>query len=178
MSPPGHRRTVAFALGANLGEPLGALRAAAATLARSLEHPRVSAVYRTPPEGGAPQPPYLNAVLVGDATLEPAEALALAHQVERDAGRERTVPGASRTLDVDVLFVGDTVVETPALRIPHPRWRGRPFVVIPLLDVAPGLKDPESGDTVREVARAAGWRRQGFPVVLAAGALLEPWEGA
>lgn len=167
-----------FALGANLGDALGALRRAAARLASRLEKPEVSAVYATPPEGGASQPPYLNAVLVGESSLDPDGALALAREAEREAGRERPYPGAPRTLDVDVLFVGDAVVRTPTLRLPHPRWRARDFVVVPLLDVAPDLRDPESGDRVRDVARAAGWGPGRFAEVLERGGLLDPGEGA
>jgi 2-amino-4-hydroxy-6-hydroxymethyldihydropteridine diphosphokinase len=178
VSRPETGRRVAFALGANLGDPLGALRVAATRLASALEHPRVSAVYATPPEGDMPQPPYLNAVLVGEGVLGPGEALALARELEREAGRERPYPGAPRTLDVDVLFVGDAVVDTPSLRIPHPRWRTRDFVVVPLLDVAPDLRDPESGDRVRDVARSAGWGPGRFPEVLERGGLLTPKEGA
>ena len=155
-----------------------ALRAAAVRLAADLDHAAVSAVYVTPPEGGVPQPPYLNAVLVGEGALDPAEALELARDAERAAGRERPYPGAPRTLDVDVLFVGDTVLDTPSLRLPHPRWRTRDFVVVPLLDVAPDLEDPESGESVREVARAAGWGPGRFPEVLERGGLLRPGSGA
>ena len=176
MSRSGSRPTVAFALGANLGDALGTLRTAAARLASRLERPRVSAVYATPPEGGALQPPYLNAVLVGDGTLDPRGALALAREAEQAAGRERPYPGAPRTLDVDVLFVGDAVVDAPGLRVPHPRWRERDFVVVPLLDVAPELKDPESGARVRDVARDSGWGPGRFPVVLERGGLLSPEE--
>ncbi len=178
MIPPRPRRRLVFALGANLGDPLGTLRTAAARLASRLDRPEVSAVYRTPPEGNAPQPPYLNAVVVGEGTLDPAEALALAREAERGAGRERPYEGAPRTLDVDVLFVGDAVVDTPSLRVPHPRWRTRDFVVVPLLDVAPDLRDPETGDRVRDVARAAGWGPERFPLVMERGGLLSPGEGA
>ncbi|HSW28308.1 MAG TPA: 2-amino-4-hydroxy-6-hydroxymethyldihydropteridine diphosphokinase [Longimicrobiales bacterium] len=178
MILPGPRRRWVFALGSNLGDPLSVLRAATARLASGLERPEVSAVYRTPPEGGAPQPPYLNAVLVGDGPLDPAEALALAREAERAAGRERPYVGAPRTLDVDVLFVGDAVVDTPSLRLPHPRWRTRDFVVVPLLDVAPDLRDPETGYCVRDVARTAGWGPERFPLVLERGGLLSPEEGA
>lgn len=174
MNPSQPAMTVAFALGANLGDPLRALRAAAARLAAGLEHPAVSAVYETPPEGGVRQPPYLNAVLVGLGALDPGEALALARAAEGAAGRERPYPGAPRTLDVDVLFVGDAVVDTPTLRVPHPRWRTRDFVVVPLLDVAPDLRDPESGESVRDVARSAGWGPARFPEVLPRGGLLRP----
>jgi len=73
---------------------------------------------------------------------------------------------------VDVLFVGDHVVDGPELRLPHPRWRVRDFVVVPLLDVAPDLTDPESGAVVKDVARAAGWDARRFPTVVGPGGLL------
>jgi len=164
--------TVVFALGANLGDPLSALRGAVGRLAGELRGARVSAVYETPPEGGADQPPYLNAVVAGEGAMTPLGALDLARALEAEAGRKRPHPGAPRTLDVDVLFVGDQVVDGPDLRLPHPRWRVRDFVVVPLLDVAPDLTDPESGLAVKDVARASGWDTRRFPTVLGPGALL------
>lgn len=161
-----------FALGANLGAPLAALGAAAARLAEMLADARASGVYRTPPEGGADQPDYLNAVVRGWASLSAREALALACRLETEAGRVRTTRGAARELDVDVLFVGEEVVEEPGLRVPHPRWHERDFVVVPLLDVAPEWRDPRSGRTVAEVAGAAGWDAGRFAAVLEPGALL------
>jgi len=163
---------VVFALGANLGDPLAALRRAVGRLALELRGMRVSAVYATPPEGGADQPPYLNAVVAGEGSMSPEDALAVARILEEEAGRARPYRGAPRSLDVDVLFVGDRIVDTPDLRLPHPRWRARDFVVVPLLDVAPDLTDPESGVAVREIARASGWDARRFPTVVGPGALL------
>ncbi len=165
-------RTVIFALGANLGAPVEALARAGAGLREVLADPVASAVYETPPEGGADQPSYLNAVVRGNASLSPREALAVAARLERDAGRVRTVPGAARVLDVDVLFVGQEIVDEPGLHVPHRRWASRDFVVVPLLDVAPEWRDPRSGRTVREVAEAAGWTGARFSSVLGPGALL------
>lgn len=164
--------TLVFALGANLGDALGALRVAARALDRELDEARVSSVVSTSPEGGADHPRYLNAVVAGVGAHTPDEALALARRLEGALGRERLYPGAPRTLDVDVVFVGGAVVRTPDLRIPHPRWRTRDFVVVPLLDVVPGFVDPESGLTVADVARDAGWTSGRFPVVAAPGELL------
>ena len=169
-STPGSSRVV-FALGGNLGEPVAALRQAATRLASVLDAPRVSAVYRTAPEGGADQPPYFNAALAGGTTLSPGEVLELVLAVEAEAGRERPYPGAARTLDVDVVFLGDTVVDVPGLRIPHPRWSRREFVVVPLMDIVPDFRDPETGRTVRDVAEAAGWLEGSLPRVLMEGGL-------
>lgn len=165
--------TLVFALGANLGDPLPALRQAARALAGELRDARVSSVVSTPPEGGSGQPDYLNAVVVGTGAHTPAAALALARRLEGAMGRERPYPGAPRTLDVDVIFVGDAVVRTPDLTVPHPRWRGREFVVVPLLDVAPGYVDPETGLTVADVARDAGWEPGRLRVVAGPGELLQ-----
>jgi 2-amino-4-hydroxy-6-hydroxymethyldihydropteridine diphosphokinase len=161
-----------FALGANLGAPVEALARAGAGLREVLGDPVASAVYRTPPEGGADQPSYLNAVVRGRASLSPRDALAVAARLEREAGRVRTVPGAARVLDVDVLFVGQDVVDEPGLHVPHRRWASRDFVVVPLLDVAPEWRDPRTGRTVREVAETAGWTKTRFPRVVGPGALL------
>lgn len=179
--PRGHRlrreipprgATLVFALGANLGDALGALRLAARALACELGEVRASSVVSTPPEGGVDQPGYLNAVVAGVGAHTPEEALALARRLEGSLGRERPYPGAPRTLDVDIVFMGDAVIHTPVLRVPHPRWRTRDFVVVPLLDVVPGFVDPESGLTVADVARDAGWAPGRFPVVAAPGDLL------
>jgi len=161
-----------FALGANLGSTLEALAKAAAALASVLDGTSVSGVYRTPPEGGADQPSYLNAVVRGTGTFDAHGALRVAARLEREAGRVRTEPGAARVLDVDVLFVGDEVVDEPGLHVPHARWDVRDFVVVPLMDVAPDWRDPRSGRTVAEVARAAGWAAGRFPSVLPPGRLL------
>lgn len=160
---PAH--TILLGLGSNLDDPLGAIGVAVHAVAHALEDVRASAAYRTPPEGGADQPEYVNAVVRGRGRLSPSDALSLARRLEDEAGRERPYPGASRTLDVDVLFVGDTVVDTPELRVPHPRWAHRDFVVVPLLDVAPDWIDPETGRSVSQIAEAHGWTRERFPVL-------------
>ncbi len=158
-------RTALLALGGNLGNVVGAFRSAAESLAHGLGDLSLSAVYRTPPEGGVRQPPYLNAVARVETSATPSELLHLVQVVERQAGRERPHPGAARSLDVDILFLGDLIVSTADLTLPHPRWSLRDFVVVPLLDVAPEWVDPVSGRAVREVANERGWFSDRFPVV-------------
>jgi 2-amino-4-hydroxy-6-hydroxymethyldihydropteridine diphosphokinase len=164
--------TVLLALGSNLDTPLDRLRQAATFLEDALDGVTVSAVYRTPPEGGAGQPDYLNAVVRARSEMTPRELLGLARSLEDRAGRTRPYHGAPRTLDVDLLFVGDAVIADADLEIPHPRWHARDFVVVPLLDVAPEWRDPRSGRSVSEIARAAGWSATRFPSVLDVGGLL------
>jgi 2-amino-4-hydroxy-6-hydroxymethyldihydropteridine diphosphokinase len=172
MSSEVHGDTVLLALGSNLDTPLERLQQAVTFLDGVLAGVAVSAVYRTPPEGGAAQPDYLNAVVRARSEMTPRDLLGLARSLEDRAGRTRPYRGAPRTLDVDLLFVGDAVIADADLEIPHPRWHARDFVVVPLLDVAPEWRDPRSGLSVTEIARAAGWSTSRFPSVLEVGGLL------
>ena len=123
-------------LGSNLGDRRAQLRAAVAALP---DVTAVSPVYETEPVGGPPgQDPYLNVVVALDTERSPRELLELGRQLEEAAGRVRTVPGGPRSLDVDVLLVGDLTVREPDLVVPHPRMWERRFVLAPLADLANG----------------------------------------
>lgn len=163
---------VLLALGANLGDALGQIRAAVDALAEKLSDVRTSAVYRTPPVGAVPQPDYFNAVVWGRTDRSPRETLRLASELEEAARRTRPYPNAPRTLDVDLLFHGTSVIHEGDLEVPHPRWSQRAFVVVPLLDVASAWRDPESGRTVADVAAANGWTMEEFPRVVEPGDIL------
>jgi len=99
----------------------------------------VSSVYETEPVGGPEQPEFLNAVVAVDTPLSPHSLLALAQRLEAAAQRVRAERWGPRTLDVDVLLVGDDEVCTPDLEIPHPRMWERGFVMAPLAELAPEL---------------------------------------
>jgi 2-amino-4-hydroxy-6-hydroxymethyldihydropteridine diphosphokinase len=128
-------------LGSNLGDRWDFLRRAVAALPDVVA---VSPVYETEPVGGAPgQPSYLNVVVELRTDRSPRELLALARELEAAAGRQRPAPSlAPRTLDVDVLLVGDLHVREPDLVVPHPRMHERRFVLAPLADLAPELVPP------------------------------------
>lgn len=130
-----------LALGSNLGDRLAFLREAVAALRATagIEVAAVSRVYETAPVGGPEQGQYLNAVVALRTDLSAAELLAVAHRIEDQAGRVRDVRFGARTLDVDLLLVGDERVDTPELTVPHPRLAERGFVLAPLADVAPEL---------------------------------------
>jgi 2-amino-4-hydroxy-6-hydroxymethyldihydropteridine diphosphokinase len=134
-------RRAHLALGSNIGDRSehlqGAVDALAATA--SVTVTAVSKVYETDPVGGPDQGRYLNAVVAIDTALEPRALLALAHAIETDARRVRSERWGPRTLDVDVLLVGDLRVDEPDLVVPHPRMWERGFVLAPLHDVAPDL---------------------------------------
>jgi 2-amino-4-hydroxy-6-hydroxymethyldihydropteridine diphosphokinase len=130
-----------LALGSNLGEREQHLQTAMAALRAELNLivVGVSNVYETDPVGGPDQGRYLNLVVALDTALTPHELLALAQRLETEARRVRTEHWGPRTLDVDVLLVGDAVVSDPDLVVPHPRMWERGFVLAPLHDVAPDL---------------------------------------
>jgi 2-amino-4-hydroxy-6-hydroxymethyldihydropteridine diphosphokinase len=146
---------IAIALGSNVGDRRAHLDYAVAALRRLLTNPIVSRYYDTVPVGGSgPQAMYLNAVAVGDTALKPRALLDALLAIEQERGRERPYVNAPRTLDLDLILVGDTVLEEPGLVVPHPRFRERRFVLEPLAAVAPDLRDPISGKTVGDLLAA------------------------
>jgi 2-amino-4-hydroxy-6-hydroxymethyldihydropteridine diphosphokinase len=151
-------RRAALALGANLGDRTATMQAAVAELAETpgVRVAAVSTVYETTPVGGPPgQPPYLNAVVVVDTDLEPADLLRRAHEVEAAHGRVRDERWGPRTLDVDLLAVGDVRSGAPELTLPHPRAHERAFVLVPWAEVDPTF--PVSGlGTVSELLDRLG----------------------
>ena len=151
-------RRAALALGSNLGDRTATLRAAVAELAATsgVELVAVSTAYETTPVGGPHgQPPYLNAVVVVDTDLAPADLLARAHEVEAAHGRVRAERWGPRTLDVDLLAVGDVRSADPALTLPHPRAHERGFVLVPWAEVDPAFVVPGLG-TVAELLGRLG----------------------
>ena len=135
-------------LGSNLGDRWQHLRDAVEALPDVVA---VSPVYETDPVGGpGGQDPYLNLVVELDTELSPRQLLEVAQRLEETARRVRKERWGPRTLDVDVLLVGDLSVDEPDLVVPHPRMWERAFVLVPLADLAPDLvPDPRRGREVR-----------------------------
>lgn len=145
------------ALGSNLPSPAGSPEATlAATAERLALIGRIAArssLYSTDPVGFADQPRFLNAVVAIESDLAPFELLGALLTIEREFGRNRTaeVRNGPRTLDLDILFYGDVVLSESCLEIPHPRLAERAFVLVPLHEIAPQLRDPRSGATVSQL---------------------------
>jgi 2-amino-4-hydroxy-6-hydroxymethyldihydropteridine diphosphokinase len=142
-----------IAVGSNLGDRHAAIRFAVERLGSFLSDLTLSDIIETEPEGEAShgQPQYLNAVLVGDTPLGARELLDALLAIESDFGRRRPAPGAARTLDLDLVLLGDEMINEPGLHVPHPRFRERFFVLGPLAELAPDLRDPVTGLRVAEL---------------------------
>ena len=146
-----------IALGANLlspaGPPEATLAAAAERLAALGRIAARSSLYSTAPVGFEAQPRFANAVVALETHLSPNDLLDGLLAIEHAFGRDRAASplNGPRTLDLDILFYGDMVLNESGLEIPHPRLAGRAFVLVPLHEVAPDLRDPRSGKTVVEM---------------------------
>lgn len=141
-------RRAVIGLGSNVGERLDNLQGAIDALLSSPEVHAVAAspVYETEPVGGPPgQPHYLNAVLIVDTTLSARSVIERAQAVEEAFGRERREQWGPRTLDVDLLALGDTVLDEGDVVVPHPRAHERAFVLAPWYDVDPEAVVPGRG---------------------------------
>jgi len=145
-------RLVYIALGSNIGDR-------AAMLARGIEALngagirvlRQSSLYVSEPVEAPPQAWFLNAVVEAEPSLMPLQLLRALMRIEHDLGRRRTVSRGPRTLDLDILFYGSSVIRTRDLEVPHPRLEGRRFVLVPLAELAPGLRHPASHKTVSQL---------------------------
>ena len=146
---------VAIAIGSNLGNREAAIAFASTHLADLLANVSISGTIETWPvgEGTKDQNLYLNAVAVGETDLPPRQLLEALLDIERAFGRERPVPNAARTLDLDLILHGDAIVVEPGLEVPHPRFRERFFVLGPLAEIAPDMMDPVSGLRVADLLK-------------------------
>lgn len=160
-------------LGSNLGDREVRLRAAVSALGKTagISVAGASAVYVSAPVGAAgPQPDYFNAVVAIDTTLAPRALLDALQRIEHDAGRARVAGerNTARTLDLDILLIGDMTIDLPGLRVPHPRLQDRAFVVLPLLEIAPDCVVPGLGPLRALLPRVAGQRIRRAPSPAAA----------
>ena len=148
-------KTVYLSLGSNIGDRERNLRDALGLLAEpALRVLRVSSFYETEPVGVSGQRWYLNAVVEVETDFFPKQLLARLLRIEQQLGRRRLKPRGPRTIDIDILLYGGSVIEADELQVPHPRMGERRFVLEPLAELAPDLRHPVTRATVREMLKA------------------------
>lgn len=152
------RRVVYVALGSNLGDRACYLAAARDRLQAIAEVAAVSPIYDTAAVTPEPQPRYFNQVVALRTDRDLRALLTALQGIEDALGRRREARWAPRTMDLDILLDGSTVVSEPDLIVPHPRLAERAFVLVPLADLAPDLVHPTAGRTIAELAAAAPGR--------------------
>ena len=143
--PPVH---AGIGLGANLGDPVAAVRHAIRALGELPDSRLLAAsrLYRTPAWGRTDQPDYINAAVLLETRLDPQALLAQLLDIERSAGRQRDgLRWGPRVLDLDLLLYGDERIDVDVLTVPHPRIAERAFVLVPLLEVSPQVVIPGIG---------------------------------
>jgi 2-amino-4-hydroxy-6-hydroxymethyldihydropteridine diphosphokinase len=147
----GSKNRAYLSLGTNLGDRKANLETILDLLAQQVDISRVSSIYQTEPWGYSDQPFFLNQVAEINTTLRPVELLDFLKGIERQLGRKPTTRYGPRVADIDILFYGDEIIETDRLIVPHPRFRERAFVVVPLAEIAPDLLIPGSEETIKEL---------------------------
>ena len=141
-----------ISIGSNIGARNVYLEEAVQALNERLDTTveKVSSIYETAPVGYTDQADFLNIVVLIQTTLSAEDLLAACQQIEQNLGRERTIRWGPRTVDLDILLYNEEEIATETLIVPHPRMAERAFVLIPLLEIAPGIVDPVSGKCYSE----------------------------
>jgi 2-amino-4-hydroxy-6-hydroxymethyldihydropteridine diphosphokinase len=145
---------VYLALGSNLGDRRASLAAAVERLREQVSVEALSALYETEPAYVSDQPRFLNAALRGRTALDPARLLAFVKGIERDLGRVAGPRFGPRAVDIDILLYGEARIDTTELTIPHPRMAERPFVLVPLAEIACDLVPPGGTASIGALAGA------------------------
>lgn len=138
------RKTVYLSLGSNMGDRQATLEYA---VKRLQENPaitveKISSYLENPPYGGVASLPFTNSAVKINTYLSPDTLLDYIHQIESEAHRERKVRWGDRTLDIDIVFYGDSIINTDTLTVPHPDYHNRDFVLIPMNEIAPDFVCP------------------------------------
>jgi 2-amino-4-hydroxy-6-hydroxymethyldihydropteridine diphosphokinase len=135
--------TVYLSLGSNLGDRASHIERALELLMDSgVRITRRSALYQTEPVGFQAQGWFLNTAVEAETELMPRQLLHVVRRIEQQLGRKRIVHAGPRTVDIDILFYGASIIRSVDLEIPHPRMAGRRFVLIPMAEIAPALRHP------------------------------------
>ena len=147
-------KIVYLSLGSNVGDRAGNLSTAIERLGALGEVVAVSSFYETEPVEFTAQPWFLNCALKLDTEKMPRQLLAGILEVERQIGRRRTQKKGPRTIDIDIVLFGSSIIDTKGLTVPHPAMHERRFVLEPLAEIAPEVRHPIFKRTIRELRDA------------------------
>lgn len=147
-------KIVYLSLGSNVGDRDANLRSAIERLRALGEVAAISSFYETEPVEFTAQPWFLNCVVKLSTEKMPKQLLAGILDVEQRMGRRRTQKKGPRTIDVDILLFGNSIIETKGLTVPHPAMHERRFVLEPLAEIAPDVRHPAFKRTIRELRDA------------------------
>jgi 2-amino-4-hydroxy-6-hydroxymethyldihydropteridine diphosphokinase len=143
---------VFLSLGSNVGDREKNLRTAIAALPElGVKVKKVSSIYETEPVDLLDQPWFLNCVVEGETTVQPATLLRELRELERQMGSKKLLPRGPRLIDLDILVYGERTIDSPELRVPHPRMHLRRFVLALLAEIAPDLKHPTWSGTAAQL---------------------------
>jgi 2-amino-4-hydroxy-6-hydroxymethyldihydropteridine diphosphokinase len=144
-----------LALGSNLGDRMGHLRAGLSGLeAHGVSVLRTASVYSTQPKEILSQPWFLNTAVEAETELEAEDLMRACLEIEHSSQRQRDLPNGPRTLDIDIILFDNHVVQSEGLKIPHPRYTERRFVLQPLSEIASDQMDPVRNQTVGRLLEA------------------------
>lgn len=145
-------KLVYLSLGSNRGDRAAHIRRAIAALIQAgVQIERTSQLYRTEPVDFRPQPWFLNCVVEARTHLMPIRLLHICRSVERALGRRPGVSKGPRPIDIDILLYENAIIHSQELTVPHPRLDERKFVLIPLAELAPAARHPETQRSVTEM---------------------------
>lgn len=145
---------VFLGLGSNVGDRGANLQSALVDLERwEVRILHASSIYETEPFGKKDQSDFYNMVVRVQTDRSPQDLLMALHAIERSLGRDYREKWGPRTIDIDILFYGETVLDDPELILPHPQLIGRKFVLIPLQEIAPGFVHPVLQKTVEQLLK-------------------------